>query len=184
MEKDIEKIQQIRDVIISAIAQTMVIYGVNSSVGRIYGVLYFSERPLTIDQIKDELGMSKASISNGLRELLDTEMVVKVWKKGDRKDHFVAETDFVRNFISFFVKNIRMERNITLKAYESARPALEDVMNHSTSEAAVKQATMDLELLEQSMQYFDWTQRLTNALESGEIFKYFPLDKPMTDKTK
>lgn len=176
MDKELEKLEQSRDVMISAIAQTMVIYGVTPSVGRIYGVLYFSNRPLTIDEIKDEVAMSKASVSTGLRELLDTEMVVKVWKKGDRKDHYIAEKDFVKNFISFFVKNLRLERNIIVKAYDHAKPVLEDMEQHASSPEVMERAKEDLKLIKQSMVYFDWTQRLTAAMESGELFQYIPID--------
>src|SRR5699024_9624174 len=97
---DFERIEASRDILSSAIAQTMVIYGVTPSVGRIYSTLYFADKPLNLDEIKDEVAMSKGSVSNGLRELLDTEMVIKVWKKGDRKDHFIAEKDFFRNFFA------------------------------------------------------------------------------------
>lgn len=88
MANDQEKLQESQDLMVSAIAQSMVVYGVTPSVGRIYGVLYFSDEPLTLDQITEQVAMSKASVSNGIRELIDTEMVTKVWKKGERKDHF------------------------------------------------------------------------------------------------
>ena len=102
---DLKRLEEARDIIISAIAQTMIIYGVTPSVGRIYGVLYFANEPLSLDDIKDQVSMSKASVSNGMRALLETEMVTKVWKKGDNKDHYIAEKDFFKNFISFFTKN-------------------------------------------------------------------------------
>lgn len=85
MANDQEKLQESQDLMVSAIAQSMVVYGVTPSVGRIYGVLYFSDEPLTLDQITEQVAMSKASVSNGIRELIDTEMVTKVWKKGERK---------------------------------------------------------------------------------------------------
>lgn len=85
MANDQEKLQESQDLMVSAIAQSMVVYGVTPSVGRIYGVLYFSDEPLTLDQITEQVAMSKASVSNGIRELIDTEMVTKVWKKANEK---------------------------------------------------------------------------------------------------
>ncbi|MBP1933176.1 GbsR/MarR family transcriptional regulator [Ammoniphilus resinae] len=171
---DLKKVENARDVMISAIAQTMVIYGVTPSVGRIYGVLYFADEALSLDEIKDQVAMSKASVSNGLRELLETEMVIKVWKKGDRKDHYIAEKDFFKNFISFFVKNLRQERSLILKAMEQVQPTLLEVSNGSTSPEAAALAQKDLKGIRESLEYFDWTMRLTNAMESGEIFSFFP----------
>ncbi len=174
LSEDLRKVEESRDVMISAIAQTMVIYGVTPSVGRIYGVLYFAEEPKSLDDIKNEVAMSKASVSNGMRELLETEMVIKVWKKGDRKDHYIAEKDFLKNFINFFVKKLRQERSLILKANEQAKPALEEIANHSNDEVAREAAKSDLANLNSSLDYFHWTMKLANAMESGEIFKYFP----------
>ncbi|SDO54372.1 GbsR/MarR family transcriptional regulator [Alkalicoccus daliensis] len=172
-DKYLQELEEARDVMISALAQTMVIYGVTPSVGRIYGVLYFSEKPLNLDDIKDEVAMSKASVSNGLRELLETEMVIKVWKKGDRKDHYIAEKDFMKNFLNFFIKKLRQERSLIMKANEQARPVLEEVAAEAEGEPK-KIAERDLKSMNHSMEYFDWTMRLANALESNEIFEYIP----------
>ena len=44
----------------------MGILGMPRSVGEIYGLLYFSENPLSMDQIVQKLGMSLGSASQGL----------------------------------------------------------------------------------------------------------------------
>ncbi|MBP1949754.1 GbsR/MarR family transcriptional regulator [Virgibacillus litoralis] len=174
MSNEHETIEQSRDIMISAIAQSMVIYGVTPSVGRIYGVLYFSSEPLTLDEIKDQVAMSKASVSNGMRELLETDMVTKVWMKGDRKDHYVAEKDYLRNFITFFIKKIRQERNLIMKATEQVEPALEAIVKDTSDDQVKEEATKDLALIRNSYDYFNWTMRFANAMESGDIFNYLP----------
>lgn len=174
MPEEFEKIEEVRDVMISAIAQSMVVYGVTPSVGRIYGVLYFSDQPLTLDAVKDQVAMSKASVSNGMRELLETEMVTKVWKKGNRKDHYIAEKDFLRNSLNFFVKMLRLERNLISKAIEQTEPVLTNIVNNSSDSDSKKVAEKDLTLIKGSKEYLDWVMRLANSMESGEIFNYFP----------
>ncbi|RSL33640.1 transcriptional regulator [Salibacterium salarium] len=174
MTTDWDKLEEARDVMESAIAQSMVIYGVTPSVGRIYGVLYFASEPLSIDEIKVQVAMSKASVSNGLRELIETEMVTKVWKKGERKDHFIAEKDFLRNFLNYFVKKIRQERNLLMKAAEQTKPAIHDIMEHTVDKDVEETAKQDLELIKEAQDYLDWTTRLANALESREILDYVP----------
>ncbi len=175
MDQEQKKIQESRDIIISAIAQTMVIYGVTPSVGRIYGVLYFSDDPMSLNEIKDAVAMSKGSVSTGLRELLETEMIIKVWKKGDRKDHYIAEKDFVKNFITFFVKNIRLERSITLNASSNVRPKLKELSENARSSEIRREAQRDLELLADTDSYFQWTKTIIDDMESGEFFKHYPL---------
>ncbi|SEQ74225.1 GbsR/MarR family transcriptional regulator [Piscibacillus halophilus] len=176
MSNHLESLQESQDVIVSAIAQSMVIYGVTPSVGRIYGVLYFSDEPLTLDDIKDQVAMSKASVSNGIRELMETEMVTKVWKKGERKDHFIAEKDFLKNFLNFFVKMIRLERSLLTKAIDQTEPVIEDIANNPDSKEAEHIATRDLELIADAKNYLNWIMRLANSLESREIFNHLPTE--------
>ncbi|WP_085520506.1 GbsR/MarR family transcriptional regulator [Tuberibacillus sp. Marseille-P3662] len=174
MNEEEAQLEESRDVVISAIAQTMVIYGVTPSVGRIYGLLYFSDRPLSMDEIKEQVAMSKGSVSNGLRELMDTEMVSKVWKKGQRKDHFIAEKDFFKNYLNFFAKKLRQERSVLLKATEKARPDLLELRNNTESEELQEQIDQDLERISETTDYLDWTLRLAYAMETRDIFDYFP----------
>ncbi|RXE47633.1 GbsR/MarR family transcriptional regulator [Chromohalobacter israelensis] len=175
---DSQRLEEARDVMISAIAQSMVAYGVTPSVGRIYAVLYFAESPLTLDDIKDEVAMSKASVSTGIRELIDTGMVVKVWKKGDRKDHYIAEKDFFQNFLGFMVKMLRLERGVIHKAIEQTEPVMEALARQSDDEAVRQTATKDLALVNGSKAYLTWIRQLANAMESGDIFAHFPPPEP------
>lgn len=171
---DTQRLEEARDVMISAIAQSMVAYGVTPSVGRIYAVLYFAESPLTLDDIKDEVAMSKASVSTGIRELIDTGMVVKVWKKGDRKDHYIAEKDFFKNFLSFMVKMLRLERGVIHKAIEQTEPVMQELAQEADDESVRDAAAKDLSRVSGSKAYLNWIMQLANAMESGEIFAHFP----------
>ncbi|MYL23118.1 transcriptional regulator [Halomonas alkaliantarctica] len=173
-KNDAQKLEEARDVMISAIAQSMVAYGVTPSVGRIYAVLYFAESPLTMDDIKDEVAMSKASVSTGIRELIDTGMVVKVWKKGDRKDHYIAEKDFFKNFLSFMVKMLRLERGVIHKAIEQTEPVMEELADNAKDPDVRALAEKDRARVSGSRAYLDWIMQLANAMESGEIFTHFP----------
>lgn len=173
-ETDAQRLDEARDVMISALAQSMVAYGVTPSVGRIYAVLYFAASPLTLDDIKDEVAMSKASVSTGVRELIDTGMVVKVWKKGDRKDHYIAEKDFFKNFLSFMVKMLRLERGILYKAVEQTEPVMREIAEHGTDSHIRELAVRDQALVSRSNAYLRWIMQLANAMESGEIYDHFP----------
>src|ERR1700733_15902070 len=68
-------------------------WGVNRSVAQIHALLYLSERPLTADEIADALGLARSNISNSLKELQAWNLVRRVPIKGDRREHFEAETD-------------------------------------------------------------------------------------------
>src|SRR5699024_10541934 len=141
----------------------MTIYGVTPSVGRIYSVLYFSKSPMTLKEIQEHVAMSKASVSNGVRELMDTEMVSKIWKKGERQDHYIAEKDFFRNFIIYFVKMMRQENNLIRKAVEHSEPILQELAEDMEDDTlAKKELEEDLQLLQHAKDYLDWTMRIAN----------------------
>ncbi len=67
--------------------------GLPRSTGQIYGLLYLSPRPLSLDDIAERLSISKASASTGTRQLASWQAVKEVWIPGDRRDHFEALGD-------------------------------------------------------------------------------------------
>lgn len=64
--------------------------GLPRTVGQIYGLLYLSPAALSLEEIADGLGISKASASTGTRQLLSLGAIRKVWVPGNRRDHFEA----------------------------------------------------------------------------------------------
>jgi len=85
-------------------------WGVNRSVSQIHAVLYLSEHPMTADDLASTLGMARSNVSTSLKELLAWNLIRRVPIKGDRRDHFEAETDIWEVFLR--VAAGRKEREI------------------------------------------------------------------------
>ena len=68
-------------------------WGVNRSVSQIHALLYVSERPLTAEEIAATLQIARSNVSNSLKELLGWDLVRRVPIRGDRREHFEAESD-------------------------------------------------------------------------------------------
>jgi len=68
-------------------------WGVNRSVSQIHALLFLSERPMTAEDIADALGIARSNVSNSIKELLGWNLIRRVPVRGDRRDHFEAETD-------------------------------------------------------------------------------------------
>ena len=68
-------------------------WGVSRSVAQIHALLFLSARPLTAEEIADMLGLARSNVSTSIRELLAWSLVRRVPVRGDRRDHFEAETD-------------------------------------------------------------------------------------------
>ena len=85
-------------------------WGVNRSVSQIHALLYLSERPLTAEDIAEALGLARSNVSNSIRELMAWDLVRRVPVKGDRRDHFEAETDLWE--IAMRIAAVRKEREL------------------------------------------------------------------------
>lgn len=79
---------------IEAAGHTTQSFGLGRIIGHIFALLYLSPKPLCLDEIVNELGVSKASVSLAVRQLERWSAVRRIWVKGDRKDYYEAETDF------------------------------------------------------------------------------------------
>lgn len=170
-----EKFIKARERVIETIAQNMNLYGVTPSIGRLYGLLYFHNNPLTLDEMKNELMMSKASMSTSIRSLQELKMVEKVWKKGERKDLYVAESDWYQTFTDFFT--IKWRSGVTMNV-TVVRESLQDLkallLDDSITEELREEIQAEIEKLHYILEYYDWLSRLVDSFETGEIFKYIP----------
>jgi DNA-binding transcriptional regulator GbsR (MarR family) len=85
-------------------------WGVNRSVSQIHALLYLSERPLAAEEIAASLGLARSNVSNSIRELMAWALIRRVPVKGDRREHFEAETDVWE--IAMRIAAMRKEREI------------------------------------------------------------------------
>jgi DNA-binding transcriptional regulator GbsR (MarR family) len=83
-------------------------WGVNRSVSQIHALLYLSDQPLTADDIAATLGLARSNVSNSLKELITWNLIRRVPIKGDRREHFAAETDLWE--IASRIAAVRKER--------------------------------------------------------------------------
>lgn len=66
--------------------------GLPKSLGEIYGAVFISPKPVTMEEIIERHGISKGSASQGLRALRGIGAVRTQYIPNDRRDHYVAET--------------------------------------------------------------------------------------------
>jgi DNA-binding transcriptional regulator GbsR (MarR family) len=85
-------------------------WGVNRSVSQIQALLYLSERPLTAEEIASKLGLARSNVSTSIRELMAWDLIRRVPVKGDRREHFEAETDLWE--IAMRIAAVRKEREL------------------------------------------------------------------------
>jgi DNA-binding transcriptional regulator GbsR (MarR family) len=83
-----------RDLAIDACGRIAEFWGFTRTMGRAFGVLYLSREPLPQSEIQSRLGISAGSASMTLSALGRWGVAHKVWVRGQRREHYQAETDF------------------------------------------------------------------------------------------
>ncbi|GEL07563.1 DNA-binding transcriptional regulator GbsR (MarR family) [Salisediminibacterium halotolerans] len=176
-----QSIDNAKDLVVDSLAETMDLYGVTRSAGTLYGTMYF-EGDMTLDEMRDQLGMSKPSMSTGVKKLQDFNVVKKTFRKGQRKHTYVAERDFFRFFANFFSYKWEREVDMNLEAIRTAQNQLADIIaSENLSAEVIQEAQETYDILEQSKPYYYWLQRLAAMVKSGEIFDIIPF-YPMNEE--
>lgn len=98
------KLELVQHKFIESLGKLCDSFGLNKFVAQLYAVLYFSDRPLSLDEIVERLRVSKGNVSINIRELEKWGAVRSVWVKGSRKDYYEANLD-VKNVIINKVKS-------------------------------------------------------------------------------
>lgn len=70
--------------------------GLPRSVGEIYGFLFCAQSPQTFDDLSERLGISRGSVSQGLKFLRQLGAVKVHYVAGSRKDHYQPELSMKR----------------------------------------------------------------------------------------
>lgn len=179
-----EKLEIARKRIVESIAQNIHLYGLPPSAGRQYGMMFFQNRPLTLDDMSEELGMSKTSMSTSVRALSEAKLVERVWERGVRKDLYKANDDWYQNFIDMF--SIKWRRSVMLHSSairRSLREIEQLIVDEVISEDLLEQAKADKQKLIYIRDYYEWLDRLVDAFENHDIFDLVPIKKYADDSS-
>jgi DNA-binding transcriptional regulator GbsR (MarR family) len=68
-------------------------WGINRTMAQVHALLLIAEKPLSTEDIMNELNISRGNTNMNVRELIDWQLVHKVIVAGDRKEYFSAEKD-------------------------------------------------------------------------------------------
>ncbi|SFZ89301.1 DNA-binding transcriptional regulator GbsR, MarR family [Flaviramulus basaltis] len=69
------------------------LWGINKAMAQIQALLFLSTKPLSMEEIMEELKISRGNTSMNLRQLMDWGIVTKEIIPGERKEFFTTEKD-------------------------------------------------------------------------------------------
>lgn len=73
-------------------------WGINRTMAQIHALLITTIRPLSTDEVMQELKISRGNAHANLRDLVSWGLVRSVVRKGERKEYFEAEKDVWKMF--------------------------------------------------------------------------------------
>lgn len=175
-------IQKARKRIIESMGKNMELYGITQSIGHLYGLLFFQNKPMTLDEMREAMEMSKTSMSTGVRTLVDLKMVNKVWEKGSRKDLYEVEMDWFQTFADYFSLKWRKALEINLSSLRKSKVELNQLSQLYPDDTALQAILQtDTNKIDEAIRYYKWLDRLIDSFETEEIYNLVPKDLPQDD---
>ena len=146
------KLDEVQTSLISFFVDGVKILGLPPSVGGIYGVLFATREPLSLDDLVDRLDISKGSASQGLKMLRQIGAVNEVPDEGGRKTFFYAEQR-LKSLVGGFIK-------------EEVRPHLDSGKNKIK---CLKEQLADVDDPEQKAFYDAQIKQVKKWLDSAQF---------------
>ncbi|UWG47567.1 DNA-binding transcriptional regulator GbsR, MarRfamily [Halanaeroarchaeum sp. HSR-CO] len=156
-----------RERVVESMEQSAEVYGLSRSAGRIYGVLYFSDEPLSIPELVDETGYAKSTISNVTRTLTRVGLIHRRSSEGGgRRVRYTAEREIWFILQNVFQQYVQREIQTTLRTIQRAQAQLSEDSETETERIEELQETYeDLQEIVTLASEFT-TEELRDALES------------------
>ncbi len=118
-------ITQLKQDFTEGMSQISRFWGFPKGMGAIFGVLYLSPAPLSLDEIVEQTGLTKGAISTEVRTLARMGLVHRSSKLGDRKDYYEAETDFYTAIRSILQERQNSEFDRAIRSVQETLEKLE-----------------------------------------------------------
>ncbi len=85
--------QEAKQKFISTWGSLGTLWGINKAMAQIQALLFVSPKPLTTEEIMEELQISRGNTSMNVRQLIDWGIVTKELRVGERKEFYSTEKD-------------------------------------------------------------------------------------------
>lgn len=134
-------------------------WGINKTMAQIHALLMVSPEALSMEEIMDELLISRGNASMNLRALMDWGIVYKEYKSGERKEFFTAEKDL--DELAVKIAKERSKREI--------KPALKVLKDVSSIDATQSKETKHF--VEKTNELYDFVLKADNMIDKVTEFQ-------------
>jgi len=135
-------------------------WGINKTMAQIHAFLMVSDELVSMEEIMEDLQISRGNASMNLRSLIDWGIVYKEYKPGERREFFYAEKDL--DELAVKIAKERSKREI--------KPALKVLKEVSTYKAS-KTSKEEQHFVQQTEKLYDFVLRADNMLDKMTEYK-------------
>ena len=121
-----QSLTQIKQDFTQGLSQISRFWGFPRGMGAIFAVLYLSPRPLSLDEIVEQTGLTKGAISTEIRALARMGLVHRSTRLGDRKDYYEADTEFYAAIRSLLKERQNSEFDRALRSVRDTLASMEE----------------------------------------------------------
>lgn len=133
-------------------------WGINKTMAQIHALLMVSNEPVSMEDIMEELQISRGNTSMNLKALMDWGIVYKEYKTGERKEFFTAEKDLDELAVKISRERSKREIKPTLKI-------LKEVSSIDANNSAEEKHFVD-----QTSKLYDFVLKADNMLDKMTEF--------------
>ncbi|SHJ02880.1 GbsR/MarR family transcriptional regulator [Flavobacterium terrae] len=134
-------------------------WGINKTMAQIHALLMVSSEAVSMEDIMEELQISRGNASMNLRALMDWGIVYKEYKAGERREFFTAEKDL--DELAVKISRERSKREI--------KPALKVLKEVSSIDANA--SAEEKHFVEQTSKLYDFVLKADNVLDKITEYK-------------
>ncbi|MCW4470677.1 ArsR family transcriptional regulator [Flavobacterium sp. MFBS3-15] len=135
-------------------------WGINKTMAQIHALLLIAPEPLSMEDVMEELHISRGNASMNLRALMEWGIVYKEFKQGERKEYFTSEKDLDELAVKIAQERSRREIKPALKVLKDVSTSVKE---NSSSEAK--------HFTEQTAKLYDFVLKADNMLEKVTEYK-------------
>ena len=134
-------------------------WGINKTMAQIHALLMVSNDAISMEEIMEELQISRGNASMNLRALMDWGIVYKEYKAGERREFFTAEKDL--DELAVKISRERSKREI-----KPALKVLKEVSSITSDNTAEEKHFVD-----QTTKLYDFVLKADNMLDKMTEYK-------------
>ncbi|HLP64992.1 GbsR/MarR family transcriptional regulator [Flavobacterium sp.] len=134
-------------------------WGINKTMAQIHALLMVSHEAVSMEDIMEELQISRGNASMNLRALMDWGIVYKEYKAGERREFFTAEKDL--DELAVKISRERSKREI-----KPALKVLKEVSSITSDNTAEEKHFVD-----QTTKLYDFVLQADNVLDKITEYK-------------